>query len=407
MNKQRSLWIKRILLPLLAVVISLLMLENADGSFQNDSERLAMGPIVAEVREIETDNQPYGLGILTSLDYPEEDVYSFMEKEAIEGFKYKSYKSQIGLQGLVYKAIVHFIPELGMYYVFRVACCFFLTIILLAIVYQLYKKYGALFAVVFGVVSLISPWVVNFSRNLYWVEFTWFIPMLLGLLCINYEEKRKIIYPLFFIAVLVKCLCGYEYISTIMMSGIMFLIVEFICNRKERKKIFKSIFVIGVLSLAGFLTAYIIHAYIYGSGNIIDGLKHMQVDLIERRTFGNAADFDTIYADSLNASIMDVLIKYFWTSGGPLDGKLMLIVTVVSVAVILYRKIVLKESVKFDASLFIITLWSTISWYVLGKSHSYIHTHMNFVLFYMGWIQSSIYIICKSLIRTNKNRAAS
>ena len=48
--------------------------------------------------------------------------------------------------------------------------------------------------------------------------------------------------------------------------------------------------------------------------------------------------------------------------------------------------------------LFIITLLTTISWFVLGKAHSYIHTHMNFVLFFMGWVQVSIYILCKTII---------
>ena len=45
--------------------------------------------------------------------------------------------------------------------------------------------------------------------------------------------------------------------------------------------------------------------------------------------------------------------------------------------------------------MFIVFLCTTLSWFVLGKAHSYIHTHMNYVLWYFGFVQISIYIIIK------------
>jgi hypothetical protein len=186
-----------------------------------------------------------------------------------------------------------------------------------------------------------------------------------------------------------------------MMSGIMFLLVEGICNKDKRKHIIKTVFIIGIFSVLGFLTAYIIHAYMYGAGDIVAGIKSMQVDLIERRTFGNASDFAPEYANSLNASIFDVLRKYFWSSGRPLDGKLMLLVGLVTILALIYQKKKLKLNNRFDIALFVVTLLTTLSWIILGKSHSYIHTHMNFVLFYMGWMQVSIYIVCKTLLVNN------
>ena len=124
----------------------------------------------------------------------------------------------------------------------------------------------------------------------------------------------------------------------------------------------------------------------------------MQIDLIEKRTFGNANDFAAAFADSLNASIFDVLKKYFWSSGRPLDGKLMMLIALVTSMVLAIRKIMMKKSIKLELSLFGISLLTAISWLVLGKSHSYIHTHMNFVLFYFGWVQISLYIIISSFV---------
>ena len=39
---------------------------------------------------------------------------------------------------------------------------------------------------------------------------------------------------------------------------------------------------------------------------------------------------------------------------------------------------------------------------MLGKSHSFVHTHMNFVLFYIGWVQNRFYIITKVLLEQRK-----
>lgn len=398
MSEKKTKLIKALFISFIVVVLSIMMLEGVDSTFQNDSEKLVVGPIVADVHGMDTGNPFYGLGKLETSDNPEENIYLVLYKENLEDYEYSNYTSQVGLQGIIYRMIVSLKPDVNMYWRFRIVCCFLLVIVLMLIVWQLYKKYGLIFASIFAVVTMISSWVINFSSNLYWIEFTWYIPMLLGLLCLNYKEKRKYIYPLFFVAIFVKCLCGYEYVSTIMMSGIMFLLVEFICNKEERKSIIKSIFIIGVLSVAGFVLAYGIHAYIYGSGNILEGLKLMQVDLIERRTFGNAADFDAFYEDSLNASVFDVLVKYFWASGQASDGKLMLFIALVTGGVLAFEKFKMKKDIKFELSLFIIALCATLSWLILAKSHSYVHIHMNFVLFYFGWVQTSIYIVCNFFI---------
>lgn len=388
----------------IAVVLSVLIYESADMSFQRSSEELAISPIVAEVLDIDIEKEGFGMGRLTSLDYPDDNVLQLKEKKAEKGYKYSAYRSQVGLQGFAYAAVTHAIPnvvpKLHIYFLFRFINSFLFVVVIMAIVLQLYKRYGFLFASIFGLVTFFTPWTVDFSRNMYWVEFTWFIPMLLGLLCLNYKSKRKYIYPLFFAAILIKSLCGYEYLSTIMMSGIMFLIVEWFCNKEQRKDIFKAIFIIGILSVAGFIVAYTIHADVYGKGDILSGLESMRISLVEKRTFGNPEDHDPIFRDSLNASILDVLIIYFWSGWTErfFHGAIMLILMIATVIALIFQRIVTKRENAFEVYLFVVSLLSTVSWLVLGKAHSYIHTHMNFVLFYMGWVQTCVYIICKTIL---------
>ena len=66
--------------------------------------------------------------------------------------------------------------------------------IILAISGEIYKRYGLNFSLSFFLVSLSTHWNVDFSRNLYWLEYTWFIPLLLGLCLINYNKKKVFIY---------------------------------------------------------------------------------------------------------------------------------------------------------------------------------------------------------------------
>jgi hypothetical protein len=46
----------------------------------------------------------------------------------------------------------------------------------------------------------------------------------------------------------------------------------------------------------------------------------------------------------------------------------------------------------------IVSFLTCTSWFILGKSHSFIHVHMNYVLWYFGSVQVSLYIVLKFFI---------
>ena len=50
-------------------------------------------------------------------------------------------------------------------------------------------------------------------------------------------------------------------------------------------------------------------------------------------------------------------------------------------------------------TLYALSFFGSISWLVLAKSHSYIHTHINFIIWYFGFIQICIYILLDKVIR--------
>ena len=51
-----------------------------------------------------------------------------------------------------------------------------LALVLALITVLVGRKYNVLLGLCFGFTFLLSPWIVNFSNSVYWVEVTWFLP---------------------------------------------------------------------------------------------------------------------------------------------------------------------------------------------------------------------------------------
>ena len=280
------------------------------------------------------------------------------------------------------------------YHLFRLINSSLLALVIILIIRELKKAYNILFACVFYCVCLMSTWIANFAPNLYWSEFTWFIPMLGGLMCLNNPDKKFRACLVVFLGTALKSACGYEYITTIMLCSVVFLITEYLSGKKF---LFKSICCVAIASLAGFFTVLMIHAYMRGETGIIDGLSKIYHADVLRRTFGPAAMFDKVYTPSLNASVWDVLIKYLFNRGAQTSilASFMIILAPCSM---LFANISLSRPVKHDFIMFAASFIASISWFVLGKSHSYVHTHMNYVLWYMPFIPAAFYIFIKNYL---------
>lgn len=167
--------------------------------------------------------------------YDNEDRYD----EAV----FSPYVSQAGVQGYLSYFVGRFIPfgKITILYLFYSSL---LALVAILIVRELAKKYNSVLAAVFFFVFWLSPWIVNYARNLYWGEFTWFLPMFIGLMCVKQsnDKKRVLLCSVgMFGAVLLKSLCGYEFITTVMLGGILFPLSEWV-NALLAGKINKNAF---------------------------------------------------------------------------------------------------------------------------------------------------------------------
>ena len=380
-------------------------LDNANDkefrTFQKDSESLVTSVIEAErnghwfSRESDLG---YGLGSYNS-----------------DGGYLGAYTSQYGLQGKLFRHLARFMEYEDAILNLQLLCSMAMAITVLLIVWLIAKKYNNILAGSFLTTFLLSPWVVNFARNLYWVEFTWFLPMAVGLFCawkIENRNCRLISYGMALISIVIKCLCGYEFVSTIMLGLIAFLLVDFCVaiaqkNMNRMKLLFRTIVIIGIMAIVGFLIAICMHAVLRGSGDVLAGIKIIfETDVLRRTSGADLNKFDPVYWRSFNASAWEVVCKYFDFSTQVITGipgNLFPLFCIVPLAI--FVQDMKRQRIDYEAvSMYVVFFVAAISWMVLAKAHACIHTNLVYGLWYFGYVQVCIYVIVNKFIQIIKHK---
>ena len=331
------------------------------------------------------------------------------QKEILPKGSLYPYRSQFGLQGRVFHHIARYMDYTTAILALNFLCSVCSAAVFCLISIFLYKKYGGLLAGCFYIVFLLSPWIVNFARNLYWVEFTWFLPMATGLFCsikISSKSCRILSYTLGWATIFIKSLCGYEYLTSIMLGMVIFLLTDWVAaliygNKRHAQKIFFTILFLSISAIAGFVCALCLHGNMVGNGDIGEGIKIiLRGDALRRTNGASLADFGMEVWPSINASVWEVVKMYFQFSTEILtgiQGNLFPLLCILPVICFIHNILRGKQNWK-DVSLYVVSFMTSISWFILAKAHSYVHTHMNYVLWYFGFVQICIYILCKQVM---------
>ena len=320
---------------------------------------------------------------------PDFSIYETESNKMISREGVDDYVSLVGIQGHIFSFLYNNCH-------ISLSMCYHINNLLLAVVLVVIcvlvkKKTNLLFASIMYISFILSPWLTTFSRSLYWIAFAWFIPCIMAMLYFDQYKKRYLV--LMYLSVLFKCLAGYEYISTIFIFALSIPFAEIIKNRVNWKTIIKHLCIISIVMICGFITAILIHASIRGN-NLLDGINKIFVEDVLRRTYGNAQNFDPVYAESLNASPISVIAKYVYCFNTDIifgiRSNLFPVLLIISAIYAAYRLI---KDRYFYSFMYFIMLLAPLSWFILAKGHSYIHTHLNFVLWYFGFIAVMLYIL--------------
>ncbi|EMZ38116.1 hypothetical protein LS77_002065 [Helicobacter bilis] len=322
--------------------------------------------------------------------------------EGIVPDSFGHYRSTIGVQGFFY-AWLYQTLNLTSFKALYWLNAFLSAMALLVCSILLGRIFGRAFGIIFFLSLFTSGWVANFGGSLYFSLTFWILPAIIAFslyrMVATQNKLSKTTLTLFCLAymfaIALRASMSYEFLTSIILFSLSPFIVSFIYGvltgsqspflSMSAKRAFKYGLGLFILACVGFLLTFIIHTYIRGGGDLWAGLMDIyHNDFLRRMTGGNPKDFHPVYADSFNASALEV-IKIYLTANTKL-----LILLCLSIFVCFVESN--KSYRNFYIALLICFALPAISWFVLGKSHSYIHRHFCFVLWYLGSWASIIYI---------------
>lgn len=387
--------------------------------FQRDGESLIIGRLVKSRQD-----GIFSAGGLTGADIdhslhdawitPRESDRQYLEYfDDIPPEQFSAYLSQIGGQGMAYSMadrLLRISSSRTKYQILRMLTALLSATILALVVTWFHKEFGLVSALLVLASLVLSQWLTLFGRNLWWSLWAFYLPMLLLMFFLRRNpltEKRQFLQlgGLAALAVFAKCFFnGYEYITTALIMLSVPFVFYAIQRRMDLRAIFRGAASVGLGASAGLILSVVILLIQIGAaqGNLLGGIEHLTATL-EKRTYGDASDFNSEFADSLQANPLGVTWNY--VNGPYLElGNASGSAGQASVIEVRYGHLIVSFAVMSLLALFAWTrthspadrqrdialvgaawfsMLAPLSWFVIFKSHSYIHTHVNFLIWQM------------------------
>jgi hypothetical protein len=271
---------------------------------------------------------------------------------------------------------------------------------------------SVLFAAVF------SQWLVVFGRNLWWSLGVFYLPAIALMYFLRFRgglpgvSLRKL-GALALVIVFIKCFFnGCEYITTTLAMMAVPVIYYIILDSVRLRESLKALGTVALGSCLGILLSFCVLCFQVASvkGHFSDGVAHITYSF-HKRTYGDPHNFPGlpgIEQEGLTATPGSVVAMYangtffdascFLAAHG-IDGgnslqikywHLLLAFSVVSI--LLYSRRIWSTS-QDGRRQEIALIWATwfsilapLSWFVIFKAHSYVHKHMNYLVWQMPFV---------------------
>ena len=179
------------------------------------------------------------------------------------------YTSQSGLQGTLFGTIALALKLFGLSASSRLSVLYLLnTTLLFALFLNLcvwLKDIMGIIPVSFVFLTLLqSQWILDSARNLYWVFWTCLLPLTVTLSIVRKINRNETVgkwhYAVLIASVVFRCMCGFEFISFVLVIAELPFVYYFLKDRKNRKRWFFLSAKTGLLMVFGFLIALIVWA---------------------------------------------------------------------------------------------------------------------------------------------------
>jgi hypothetical protein len=360
--------------------------------------------------------------LLTNIESPPGSVRLNLNKSQVidSGITYEPYTSSICGYAFLVSYLYRMTPvdSINKIYLFQI---FLFSIMITFILNFFARNIGKLYAVIYFISILFSPWITSAIKNLYWSPWIWYLPACAAIVYGSSKSRANRVASLIivYITFVFKFWAtGFEmFTSLIIFAAIMPTLVN-LNNEKINSKfllVYKESIHISLVGILSFLTVLILQVNLL-PGNLISGFKYLFRESILRRTYGSAENYEIDYKDSLDANIFQVLQKYifewpkpilefnFGDSGLRLGGQMLLPIIIIALIILLRHKIKNDKKLIHLCVLFVTGFFVTVSWLISAKGHSYIHTHILFVLWYLLFIPTSLYVIINFIINSMREK---
>lgn len=254
----------------------------------------------------------------------------------------------------------------------------------------------------------LSEWMTLFGANFYWNLWAFYLPLVGLCFYLQHSDQtgqhsRVNLFLILAVTILIKCLFnGFEFISTALIVPFSAL-VYYGLRSKWNLSVFISRFgsaAAGALSGAGLGLGVLALQIAARTGSFGQAVTFIQYTS-GKRSFGDPAQYSGIEADSLRANLLNVLGTYingrainlngvFQVNIPGLEISYLQVFILFGIATLLFfwqERYRGGFSQPAKARALLATTWfsalAPLSWFVLFKAHSYIHTQLNFITWQM------------------------
>ncbi len=371
---------------------------------------------------------------------------------------FQRYDSQYGLQVKFFAALANL--GFGEIEQMHAAAALLMSAIVVFLVWLVVRDFSITSAAAVAALLILSPWIVIFARQLFWVSFTWFLPTAIAIYYsprIFSASKAMVLRMLLllYVTFLLKLLCGYEFATSVVIAVFCPIFYQAALKKVPIKSVLLLCIGIGTMAFLAFATALFLHISTI-SATMADGWDKFQFTA-ERRFYSGTpeatakqtckgdAECEKVTLESLKASPFDVVKIYFvmpeflpWLSAERLTEaermafkaslnnapsvlqKLKVIATqppshwffvlakllnplcfilfIIGAAYAAFRRGLPAQIVLLLAFL------SPISWFIAAKSFCYIHDHLCFVIWYLPFLFYGTIFLCEEFLCQNKRK---
>ena len=353
-----------------------------------------------------------GFGDLTTWEYNASVIDHEYELFANGGeFKaYWPYQSVPGLQAIPFSLLdtqAGLAPATTLK-VFRLGEALLTAIVLGGFLLWILAEFGLVAALVTLAFLAASEWLTLFGANFYWNLWAFYLPLValafyLRRFAVTGQPRPRDIFWILAVTLLLKGLVnGFEFVSAALILPFAPLVYQALQARWPWK-VFLSRFAAAALgALTGTLAALAILATQIAS--VLGGWPAALAFIahtLGKRSFGNPALYSPSEAESLRANLFSILWTYLNGRALNLNGplglnlpgleisylQLLLSFALVSLVFLLRDRFWGGFPNRQVALALLAATWfsllAPLSWFVLFKAHSYIHTQINFILWQM------------------------